>query len=67
MADTLTREVGFVASTSNDWSLNETALPLSVVFVMQGLTAALFGKWQTKVGPRTALATAGKFESHIWR
>jgi MFS family permease len=58
MADTLTRELGFVASAAADWSLYEAALPLSMVFVMQGLTAALFGKWQLRVGPRKALAAA---------
>jgi MFS family permease len=58
MADTLTREIGFAVPAAADWTLHEAALPLSMVFIMQGLAAALFGKWQMKVGPRKALATA---------
>ena len=54
----LTRENGFVTSAASDWSLAETTLPLSIVFLMHGVTAALAGKWQMKVGPRTAIAAA---------
>lgn len=52
VADVITRENGFVASTGADWTLMETALPLSMVFLMHGLSATLLGKWQVKVGPR---------------
>ena len=55
----LTRENGFVTSAASDWSLAETTLPLSIVFLMHGVVAALAGKWQMKVGPRTAIAAAG--------
>lgn len=55
----LTRENGFVTSAASDWSLAETTLPLSIVFLMHGVTAALAGKWQMKVGPRAAIAAAG--------
>lgn len=56
MADTLTKELGFVAPAAADWSMLETAMPLSIIFVVQGLTATIFGKWQNKVGLRKALA-----------
>ncbi len=52
VADVITRENGFVASTGSDWTLMETALPLSMVFLMHGLSATLLGKWQVAVGPR---------------
>jgi len=55
----LTREHGFVTAAASDWSLAETTLPLSIVFLMHGVTAALAGKWQMKVGPRAAIAAAG--------
>ena len=58
MGDILTREVGFVASSSADWTLMQTAFPLSIVFLMQGVSASLFGKWQIKVGARMSMAVA---------
>jgi MFS family permease len=58
MADAITREYGFVAPTSADWALSETAFPISIIFMMMGLSSAAFGKWQVKVGPRAAVATA---------
>eukprot|EP01039_Chlorochromonas_danica_P002119 gene2119-2313_t len=58
VADILTREVGFVLPAAADWSLMEAALPLSIVFVGQGVTGALFGNWQLKVGPRKAMTAA---------
>jgi len=58
MGDVLTREIGFVASSAADWTLMQTAFPLSLVFLMQGVSASLFGKWQLKVGPRLSLAAA---------
>lgn len=51
-------EQGFVAPAAADWSMVETALPLSIVFLMQGISASAFGKWQQKVGARRAMATA---------
>ena len=58
MADQITRELGFVAPAMADWSLMEAALPLSIVFISQGITASVMGKWQQRVGPRIAMATA---------
>lgn len=59
MADQITREFGVVASSSGDWTLMNAALPLSIVFAGNGISAALMGKWQMKVGPRKAIAVAG--------
>jgi len=58
MADVATREIGLVAPAAADWTLMETAFPLSLIFVFHGLGATLFGKWQLQVGPRVALAAA---------
>lgn len=58
MADLLTREVGFVLPAAADWSLMQAALPLSIVFVVHGISGSLVGKWQIKVGPRKAMAAA---------
>jgi len=59
MADQLTREYGFVASSSADWTLMNAALPMSLVFAFNGLAAGTMGKWQMKVGVRKSIALAG--------
>lgn len=58
MADVITRENGFVAPAVSDWSFAEVTYPLSIVFLMQGISASVLGKWQIKVGARKSLATA---------
>eukprot|EP01041_Mallomonas_annulata_P011127 gene11128-23259_t len=58
MGDVLTRDIGVVASAASDWTLAEAALPLSIIFLMQGVCASLVGKWQMNVGPRGAMAAA---------
>lgn len=59
MADTITREYGFVTSASEDWSMMEATLPLSIVFLLHGISGSVFGKWQLKVGTRLSIAAAG--------
>ena len=59
MSSTVSRELGFVASSSGDWSMMQTTIPLSIIFFMQGVGATIGGKWQAKVGPRAAIAVAG--------
>ena len=61
MADVITRENGFVTSSFSDWTLLESAYPLSIVFLTLGVSASLVGKWQMKVGARQAIATAAAF------
>jgi MFS family permease len=58
ISGTLAREVGFVSAAAEDWSFSEVAFPLSLVFALQGIAAAIGGKWQMKVGPRIAMMTA---------
>ena len=59
MSGPLTRELGFVSSCAADWSFSETTVPLSITFALQGIAAALGGKWQIKVGARKAMFVAG--------
>jgi len=58
MADMITKEYGFVGPAAADWTLFQAALPLSVVFVLQGLSAGVLGSWQLKAGPRKSIAVA---------
>lgn len=59
IASHLSKEHGLVCSASSDWSLAEVSMPMSVVFCLHGLSAALLGKWQMKVGPRVSIGLAG--------
>ncbi|XP_063721905.1 oxalate:formate antiporter-like [Symsagittifera roscoffensis] len=59
VAGHLSKEYGFVCSAANDWTLAQVSLPMSVVFFLHGLSAALLGKWQMKVGPRVAMGLSG--------
>ncbi len=50
----LTKELGVVAAASDDWAL-QTVIPVfSTALGVQGVAAAIVGKWQEKVGPRLA-------------
>ena len=59
IASHLSKENGFVCSASSDWTLAEVSLPMSVVFCLHGLSAALLGKWQMKMGQRVSIGLAG--------
>lgn len=48
----LTRELGVVASSAEDWSLGSVVWIFSVAIVFLGLAAAFAGKWLEEVGPR---------------
>ncbi|WP_435661711.1 OFA family MFS transporter [Leisingera caerulea] len=48
----LTRELGVVASSADDWSLGSVVWIFSVAIVFLGLAAAFAGKWLEEVGPR---------------
>lgn len=48
----LVRENGFVVSSALDWSLAQTALPLSITFFFLGTASAIFGNLQLKYGTR---------------
>jgi len=66
MSSPLTRELGVVASSSADWSLSEATLPISLVFALQGLSAAAAGPWLANIGPRASMMlAAGCFSSGL--
>jgi MFS family permease len=54
----LTRELGIVASSADDWTLSSVVWIFSVAIVFLGLAAAFGGKWLEKVGPRCVGVTA---------
>lgn len=63
----LTRQLGVTASAPGDWSLATVAWVFSAAIVFLGLSAALFGKWLERVGPRAAMfASALCFSSGFW-
>jgi MFS family permease len=48
----LTRQLGISKSTTGDWTLAELGWIFSIAIVMLGLSAALFGTWVQREGPR---------------
>lgn len=48
------RSLGVVTSASADWTLASIAPVFSLMFLIHGLSAAVLGKWQERVGPRAA-------------
>ncbi len=41
MANTLSKELGFVAQAADDWTLAQTSYPLSITATLMGITAGL--------------------------
>ncbi|CAM9220897.1 unnamed protein product, partial [Laminaria digitata] len=58
LSGTLSRELGVVSSAAGDWSMAEATFPLSIVFALQGIAAAVGGKWALDVGPRLSMSIA---------
>jgi len=54
----LTQLLGIKASIPGDWKMSSLAWIFSIALGMLGLSAAMFGKWLEKVGPRRAMAAA---------
>jgi len=54
----LTKLIGIKAPAPEDWSLKALGWIFSIALGMLGLSAAMFGKWLEKVGPRRAMAAA---------
>jgi len=48
----LTRQLGVTKSIAGDWTLAELGWIFSIAIVMLGLSAALFGTWVQREGPR---------------
>jgi MFS family permease len=54
----LSRLVGGAESAPGDWKLSTIGWVFSVAIVFLGLSAALFGRWVERVGPRKAMFTS---------
>jgi MFS family permease len=54
----MTKLLGLKAPLPKDWSLEALGWIFSIALGMLGLSAAMFGRWLEKVGPRRAMAAA---------
>ena len=54
----LTKLIGITKSAPDDWTLKQVVLIFSIAIVCLGLSAAFFGRWVERVGPRKAMFTA---------
>jgi MFS family permease len=54
----LTRLIGLKASAPGDWDLKEVGWIFSIAIVFLGSSAAVFGRWVERVGPRKSMFTA---------
>lgn len=51
----MTRIIGITESAPNDWELTTLGWIFSIALVTLGASAAIFGKWLERVGPRKAM------------
>jgi len=54
----LSKLLGGAVASPDDWSVSQIGWVFSMAIVVLGLSAALFGRWLERVGPRRAMATA---------
>lgn len=54
----MTRIIGITASAPGDWALTTLGWIFSIALFMLGASAAVFGKWLDRVGPRKAMFTS---------
>jgi MFS family permease len=54
----LTRLIGLSHSAPGDWDLKEVGWIFSIAIVILGASAAVFGRWVERVGPRQSMFTA---------
>ena len=54
----LSHAIGITTSAPSDWSLSTIGWVFSVAIVFLGVSAALFGSWLERVGPREAMFTS---------
>jgi MFS family permease len=54
----LTKLIGLNHSAPGDWKLTEVGWTFSIAIAFLGLSAAVFGHWVDKVGPRKSMLTA---------
>ncbi|MEZ0386455.1 MAG: MFS transporter, partial [Verrucomicrobium sp.] len=58
----LTKLLGGTTSTPEDWTIPEVGWAYQIALIMLGLSAAVFGKWVERNGPRmTMVASAACF------
>src|SRR5712671_2525226 len=51
----LTKLLGITHSAPSDWKLTDVGWTFSIAIVLLGLSAAVFGRWVERVGPRKAM------------
>jgi MFS family permease len=54
----LTRVIGITHSAPADWDLKQIGWVFSIAIAILGLSAAVFGRWVERVGPRKSMFTA---------
>jgi MFS family permease len=54
----LTKLIGITASAPGDWSQKEVVWIFSIAIAVLGSSAAVFGRWVERVGPRMSMFTA---------
>jgi MFS family permease len=54
----LTKLLGITQSAPLDWSLKDIGWTFSIAIALLGLSAAVFGRWVERVGPRRSMFTA---------
>ena len=54
----LTKLIGLSHSAPDDWELTDVGWTFSIAIAILGLSAAVFGKWVERVGPRKSMFTA---------
>ena len=54
----LTKVLGITHSAPDDWQRSEVGWTFSIAIVLLGLSAAVFGRWVERVGPRKSMFTA---------
>src|SRR6202011_430397 len=54
----LTKLLGITQSAPSDWKLTDVGWTFSIAIVLLGLSAAVFGTWVERVGPRKSMFTS---------
>ena len=55
----LTKALGIAKPTAGDWTQSQIAVTFSIAIVLLGASAAVFGKWVERSGPRKTMIAAG--------
>lgn len=57
----LSRVIGITEPAPNDWGLTTTVWIFNIAFAFLGISAAIFGKWLERAGPRKAMFASACF------